>query len=102
VLPTPGTLEEAVRKLISYLDHSFLEILSAIKQITDSTQLDDAEKVRQIRAMLAAEEPDRHQAEASLAPLKRELESETDGEARQTVKITTAFWRPNRFGYKTA
>jgi hypothetical protein len=86
---------EAVRKLIGYLDHSFLEILSAIKQITDSTQFDDAEKVRQIRAMLAAEEPDRHQAEASLAPLKRELE------ARQTVKITTAFWRPNRFGYKT-
>jgi hypothetical protein len=71
---------EAVRKLIGYLDHSFLKILSAIKQITDSAELDDAGKVRQIRALLAAEEPDRHQAEASLAPLKRDLESETDGE----------------------
>jgi TnpA family transposase len=71
---------EAVRKLIGYLDHSFLKVLSAIKQITDSAELDDAEKVRQIRALLATEEPDRHQAEASLAPLKRDLESETDGE----------------------
>ena len=49
-------------------------------QITDSAELDDAEKVSQIRALLAAEEPDRHRAEASLAPLKRALESETDGE----------------------
>jgi hypothetical protein len=71
---------EVVRKLIGYFDHSFLEILSAIKEITDSVQLEDAEKVRQIRSLLAAEEPDRHQAEASLAPLKRDLESETDGE----------------------
>ena len=71
---------EAVRKLIGYFDHSFLEILSTIKQITESAQLDDAEKVGQIRSLLAAEEPDRHQAEASLAPLKRDLESETDGE----------------------
>jgi hypothetical protein len=71
---------EAVRKLIGYFDHFFLEILSTIKQITESAQLDDAEKVGQIRSLLAAEEPDRHQAEASLAPLKRDLESETDGE----------------------
>ena len=31
---------EAVRRLISYLDHSFLEILSAIKQITDTPPQD--------------------------------------------------------------
>jgi hypothetical protein len=47
---------------------------------SESAQLDDAEKVSQIRSLLAAEEPDRRQAEASLAPLKRDLESETDGE----------------------
>ena len=28
---------EAVRKLIGYVDHSFVQILSAIKRITDST-----------------------------------------------------------------
>ena len=71
---------EAVRKLIGYVDHSFVQILSAIKRITDSAEFDDAEKVRQIRALLVAEEPDLYQAEASLAPLKRDLESETDGE----------------------
>ena len=71
---------EAVRKLIGYVDHSFVQILSAIKRITDSAEFDDAEKVRQIRALLAAKEPDLYQAEASLAPLKRDLESETDGE----------------------
>jgi hypothetical protein len=65
---------EAVRKLIGYLDHSVLKILSVIKEITDSAELDDAGKVRQIRALLEAEEPDRHQTEASLAPLKRDLE----------------------------
>ena len=84
---------EAVRKLIGYFDHSFLEILSTIKQITESAQLDDAEKVGQIRSLLAAEEPDRHQAEASLAPLKRDLESETDGEDYYGI------WR---LWYKTA
>jgi hypothetical protein len=78
MLPTPGTLDRGRQELIGYLDHSFLRILSAIKQITDSAELDDAEKVSKIRT--PAEEPDRHQAEAFLAPLKRDLESETDGE----------------------
>jgi hypothetical protein len=73
-----------------------LKILSAIKRITDSAELDDAEKVRQIRAVLAAEEPDRHQAEASLVPLKRDLESETDGEDYYGILEAKSVWIQNR------
>jgi hypothetical protein len=81
VLSTSGILERGRQKTNRLVDHSFVQILSAIKRITDSGEFDDAEKVRQIRALLAAEEPDLYQAEASLAPMKRDLESETDGPA---------------------
>ena len=69
-------INQAIKDLVGYLDGSLFDVLSGIKEIAESEQLQNKEKVEHIKSLLDEKEPERCQAEERLAPLKSHLQSE--------------------------
>jgi TnpA family transposase len=65
-----------ITTLVGYLDGQWLQILAAIRGITQDASLSDTDKVAAIRQLLDTREVDRRQAEAELLALKTDLAAE--------------------------
>ena len=67
-----------VQTFLGRLDDQFLAIVTTIQQIVQHKQLDNTEKIRQIKAVLVTQEPTAQQTLAMLQPLRENLMRDLD------------------------